>query len=241
MIKGVDFPFKWLARVAAFIRIAKSSSETQNFGNGVAQVNTRRIGILAYGSLIDYPGVEIDAFIRERIDGVETPFPVEFARTSRTRGGAPTLVPVDDGGTRVRGVILVLESNLKISQAKDLLWRRETGNVGTDKKYNPPSNPGPNRVIVEEIRNLAGVDTVLYTKIGANIKIRTADHLADLAICSARGSAGDEKKDGIHYLLNALNQGTRTALSSEYEKAILEKTEAKSLAEAYQKIRFGDA
>jgi len=50
------------------------------------------IGILAYGSLIIDPGPEIGPLIVRRITTV-TPFVVEYARLSRTRGGAPTLVP----------------------------------------------------------------------------------------------------------------------------------------------------
>lgn len=78
-----------------------------------------------------------------------------------------------------------------MSDAKDLIWRRETRNEDTNEKYSPPSNPGPNHVMVEEISSLGGIDNVLYTKIGSNIKLLTPEHLADLAICSARGKAGD--------------------------------------------------
>ena len=51
------------------------------------------IGILAYGSLIDDPGREIEPLIIRRLKGVETPFQIEFARSSSTRDGAPTLIP----------------------------------------------------------------------------------------------------------------------------------------------------
>jgi len=54
------------------------------------------IGILAYGSLIEEPGKEIEPLIRERRKGIKTPFSIEFARSSSTRDGAPTLVPVED-------------------------------------------------------------------------------------------------------------------------------------------------
>src|SRR5262249_52648561 len=50
------------------------------------------IGILAYGSLINDPGVEIEPLIVERIS-TRTPFPVEYARLSKSRGGGPTVVP----------------------------------------------------------------------------------------------------------------------------------------------------
>ena len=59
------------------------------------------IAILAFGSLIEDPGEEIGPLIRDRVEGVRTPFSIEFARRSRTRGGGPTLIPVDDGGSRL--------------------------------------------------------------------------------------------------------------------------------------------
>ena len=56
------------------------------------------IGILAFGSLINSPGAEIEAALIGRKLNVCTPFGVEFARSSIGRGGAPTLVPVQQGG-----------------------------------------------------------------------------------------------------------------------------------------------
>ena len=55
----------------------------------------KKIAILAYGSLIDEPGEELENCIVNRLGPILTPFKVEYARSSRTRGGAPTLVPVD--------------------------------------------------------------------------------------------------------------------------------------------------
>ncbi len=52
------------------------------------------VGLLAYGSLQSDPGPELSPLIERRITDVLTPFAVEFARSSRTRAGAPTLVPV---------------------------------------------------------------------------------------------------------------------------------------------------
>ena len=56
------------------------------------------IGVLAYGSLITDPGSELVAITLAVTKDVLTPFSVEFARKSRKRCGAPTLVPVDHGG-----------------------------------------------------------------------------------------------------------------------------------------------
>src|SRR5262245_2721976 len=70
------------------------------------------VGILAYGSLIEDPGQEIAA-AKARIEpNVETPFKVEFARTSSTRAGAPTLVPVMTGGGHVPAQIIVLKNTI---------------------------------------------------------------------------------------------------------------------------------
>jgi len=63
---------------------------------------TAELGILAFGSLIDRPGWEIEQAIVTRKSGIRTPFSVEFARSSRTRAGAPTLVPVEAGGLITR-------------------------------------------------------------------------------------------------------------------------------------------
>jgi cation transport regulator ChaC len=194
------------------------------------------IGILAYGSLVWDPGRELGPLIRERI-GVTSPFSVEFARSSSSRDGAPTLVRVDTGGAPVRGVILVLDSTVDVARAKDFLWRREKRNQCSDKRYSPRAKPGPNDVVPELLpTSLGGVETVLYTRIGANIDNRTPEHLADLAICSARGKASAERKDGISYLICAKKHGIRTPLMQDYEAAILRKAKAQTLDEAYDKI-----
>ena len=50
----------------------------------------RTVGILAYGSLIDEPGEEIDSATLAVNGPVLTPFKVEFARKSTTRASAPS-------------------------------------------------------------------------------------------------------------------------------------------------------
>jgi len=70
----------------------------------------KTVGILAYGSLIDEPGPEIsEAAIGTKHD-VLTPFRIEFARKSNSRGGAPTLVPVAEGGNHVCSRIFLLDT-----------------------------------------------------------------------------------------------------------------------------------
>jgi hypothetical protein len=54
---------------------------------------TAKLGILAFGSLIDHPGWEIEEAIVERHGGICTPFAVEFARKSRTRSGGTDTCP----------------------------------------------------------------------------------------------------------------------------------------------------
>ena len=50
-------------------------------------------------------------------------------------------------------------------------------------------------------KDFMGVENVLYTKIASNIKIDfNSDDLADLAIKSILMDAGKEKRDGIRYL-----------------------------------------
>lgn len=198
---------------------------------------TSRIGILAYGSLIDDPGKELSPLICDRILSITTPFAVEFARSSSSRGGAPTLIPTEDDGAQVLGVILVLCQQVDVQRAEDLVWRRETRNECSNMHYSRPVNPGPNSVIVERLRNLANVETLLFTKIRANIKDRTPEYLADLAIYSARREAGAKRMDGISYLISVKKQGIRTPLMKDYEANIIQKIGVKSLEEAYHKIR----
>ncbi len=184
---------------------------------------TRKIGILAYGSLIDDPGDELSRAISQRIEDVLTPFPVEFARKSASRGDAPTLVP-HANGTRVHATILVLNSSTR--HASDMVGRCSD----TSLRYPGPRPNNANAVQVECISKLGGVDTVLYTCISANVVPLTAERLADLAIASvAKAPRG---LDGISYLIAAKGNGIITALSPTYEAEILHRTSSYDLATA---------
>jgi cation transport regulator ChaC len=195
---------------------------------------TATIGILAYGSLIDQPGPEIaEATVRTLTDGIMTPFRIEFARTSQTRAGAPTLVPFDTGGARVSARIFVL--NVSEREAADRLWRREINAVGSGRKYRAKDHPGPNDVIVQRSHAFPEVGTVLYTKIGANIETLTAERLAKLAIESAKKLR--DGRDGISYLINAKRNGIKTPLSDAYEQEILRATQTTSLRDALDTVR----
>lgn len=196
-----------------------------------------RVGILAYGSLIEEPGKEIEPLICERKKRIKTPFIIEFARSSSTRDGAPTVVPVESGGGRVHAIIFVLDADVNLEKAQDLLWRRETQNECTDKHYTPPSAPNPNRVVVETLDNFAGLDVVLYTKFGANITDPCAAKLTDLAIKSAKAEAGRSEKDGISYLLSVKRQAISTPLMQGYENEILWKSGTLNLEDALARCR----
>jgi hypothetical protein len=193
------------------------------------------IGILAYGSLIDEPGDDLDAVIVRRIYDVETPFKVEFARSSQKRGGGPTLVPVEEGGAKVDAALLILDSEVPLLHAKTLLWWREKG----EKKgiYTHPKNPRLNQVVVECLDQFAGLDTVLYARIGANIDTLDPHELAKLAINSVNSEEGADGNDGISYLINAKNNHIVTPLMEGYEKRILELTSTTSLEDALKRVR----
>lgn len=191
------------------------------------------IGILAYGSLMVNSGKEIQS----RIDNIKdalTPFKVEFARKSKTRNYAPTLIPVKEGGAKVRAKILVLKEEVSLEEAKDMLYRRETHEIYNKKKYSRPAHPNPNEVFINEIEDFHGVKIVLYTEIGKNINNPTPKKLAELAIESACSTAGKKREDGIRYLIDAKFNGIKTPFMPEYEKEILKQTNTKSLHQAWE-------
>ena len=189
------------------------------------------VGILAYGSLIDDPGPEIEPHITRRIS-CRTPFKVEFARASRTRTGGPTLVPYAEG-SQVAAQILVVDLSPK--EATDRLYRRERRKFDPDVFYIPPKVITSNTVVVESLRPFEGIETVLYTRIAANIEGLTATELAKHAVDSAR--ARQDSCDGISYLMNAKRYGIQTTLSPEYEKEILRLTGTDCLEAALDRTR----
>lgn len=190
------------------------------------------IGILAYGSLIEYPGVEIKPVIQKWIEGVKTPFKIEFARTSSTRGGAPTVVPVEVGGSQVLAKIIVLKETVTLKEAEDLLWRRETRNECSAEHYSLSPIPSPNKMVVEHLKNFEGIETVIYTGLGANINDLSAKTLVSLAIKSAKSNAGAKGMDGISYLMALKRQKITTPLMADYENGILQELNVRSLEEA---------
>lgn len=195
------------------------------------------LGILAYGSLIEDPGIELSPLVVERRPAIETPFQIEFARSSSSRCGAPTVIPMEDCGSRVMATILVLKAGVTLQQAEDLLWRRETRNERSRKHYARPASPNPNQVIVENLKDFHGIDFVLYTRIGSNIKDLSPARLAEMAIGSARDKAGKDGTDGISYLISLKCAGISTPLMPLYESEILRLLNAASLEAALGKCR----
>ncbi len=190
------------------------------------------IGILAYGSLIPNPGAEIGPVTVRRIDGVETPFRVEFSRSSRVRDGAPTLVPVDRGGARVTGVVLVLHDSVTESTAQDMLYRRERNRVGSGDRYADVDPADPDSAFLGRLDGFAGLNVVFHAALRANIEEPTPELLARLAIASAAAPSGAMDRDGIRYLMDAVQSGIVTPLMPEYEKGILRRTGGRDLEEA---------
>lgn len=194
-----------------------------------AKVNLR-IGILAYGSLITDPGEELERVTIATIRDVLTPFAVEYARSSRGREGAPTLVPVVSGGTRVKAWIYEVDADVKT--ACDILYRREINAVDSGKAYTPPEPGDLNRVAIERHVGLGGLHVVLSTKLAQNITPLTSERLAELAIKSARKLK--DGRDGISYLMNATRNGIETPLSAAYANEIMRMLGVADLAQAVE-------
>jgi hypothetical protein len=197
-----------------------------------------KIGILGFGSLIADPGEELSNATEGRQD-METPFAIEFGRSSNTRGGAPTLVPVKAGGAKAKAVVFVLKGSISEQEASNILWRREIRQVGSGRSYKRPAKPGPNSVLVEASTNLMGLDKILYTDFADSGKLLspTAAQLAGMAIGSARNPEVKEGMDGISYLLAAKKAGIKTPLSADYENEILRLSNTDSLEHALAKLR----
>jgi hypothetical protein len=207
---------------------------------GTAPLATRhQVGIFGFGSLIADPGEELAQATVAKIEA-ETPFAIEYAHSStHTRGGAPTLVPVKSGGAKVKATIFVLNDSISEHEAANILWRRETRQIGSGKQYKKPANPSPNSVLVAAVKNYKGLDSVLYTDFAESGKLvnPTAEQLAELAVASARNGEVPAGMDGISYLQSAEKAGIITPLTADYEREILRLTGASSLDDALRKTR----
>jgi len=198
-----------------------------------AYIMRNEVGILAYGSLLSDPGAELAPLIEQRIGGMLTPFAVEFARSSRTRAGAPTLVPVPDGrGAHVQAQVLVLKPDANVAIGKTLLYRREIHKPGdTDVVYDEAvQSTRRDAVQVRDLRDFAGLPVVLYTDLKPNIRVVLArktppevkaGELARLAVASVTAETYAAGTDGIRYLADALANGIETPLTPHYRAAVL--------------------
>jgi hypothetical protein len=189
------------------------------------------VGIVAFGSIVDEPGPELEAVTVRRVS-VQTPFAVEFARSSRTRDGGPTLVPVNEGGAAVGAVVLVLDDSIGETKARWLLYRRETRRTSESEGSGPPPVGW-----IAAVERFGGVETCIYTALPANIDPLTVARLAQLAVDSAVARAGATRRDGISYLEQQKERGLSTPLMPGYEVAILARTDARDLSEAWAKGR----
>jgi hypothetical protein len=212
------------------------STNAGGAGTRTADANAQgkpRYGIFGFGSLIGDPGQELtDATDSRR--PLETPFSVEYGRSSNTRGGAPTLVPVATGGAKVKATVFVLKPSISEQEAKNILYRRELHQVGSGRAYDSSAHPGKNSIVIAAWPQLIGLERIFYTDFGDAGKLvnPTPALLAQLAVASARNRDVPEGNDGISYLINAKKTGIVTPLSAAYEKEILKLTGADSLEKA---------
>jgi len=207
------------------------------------------IGILAYGSLIADPGWEIKRRRVDTLPNILTPFPVEYARKSSTRAGAPTLARVpQDCGKPVNAAILVMKKYSHKEAIRNYLYRRELHAVGDRSKvYDHEAQMNKrNAMLIESLLDFQGLEVVYYTLFPPNFtEILEPDRtmqekarlLAQAAIDSLIADTYSKNLDGIQYLLDNLEAGIETPLSWPYKAAILEMTEnARDLAEARLRI-----
>lgn len=208
--------------------LTKADDSGERMGNG----GQPDLAILAFGSLVSNPGLEITEVVSHPLDGLTTPFDVEYARSSSTRGGAPTLVPVASGGCPVRATAFVIEPGIGLEEVRDRLYRREINRVGADRSYSHTDTPEPGHVWLPTTDQVARVGLAVYTALEDNIPLekRTPGHLASLSVGSV--ALADPGRDGISYLEANLAAGIVTPLSHDYEAAILERTGTETLAAA---------
>lgn len=197
--------------------------------------NSQKIGILAFGSLIDAPGEELQNVIVERKEGVITPFNIEYGRKSSKRGNAPTLIPVSNGGQKVKATLLILKEELTLDEVKNRLYRRETNNVGKNGTYTERKNPTPNQLVIQEHTDINDVQVYLTANYECNLTEITPEILADLAIESFKSNEVEKGRDGISYLKNNIDNKIITPLTEEYRNTILKKMKAKNLEEIIER------
>ena len=170
-----------------------------------------RIGIYGYGSLLTDAGADIAPRIVQRLSFL-SPWPIEYARSSRAWGDGPTLV-IHHGGKPLRGEILVLDvTSDHLREVRG--WLRE-------REHNPPAR------CIKQMR-MGALETVLYCALEDNIEKEslTPRLLASLAIASVREKP---EKNGIRYLRQNIERNLITPLTHAYRDEILRHCGAKDL------------
>ena len=173
------------------------------------------VGILAFGSMAGEPGAELAGAVTRRI-AVQTPFAVEFARSSRTRDGAPTLVPVREGGAHVPQRSL---SSMTLSP-----WpRRVPCSTGGRPDASTTGVPGPGRLD----HRAGGLRGNQHLPVHRSPAEYPAAHRgqARRARGAQRGRPGRRRAARRHlYLQQQKRRGLVTPLMPAYEEAVLERT-----------------
>jgi len=138
-------------------------------------------------------------------------------------------------GTPVAAEILVLDDSVTVDDARGMLWRRERRKVGSGERY--VEGTSPHSVLVRQFNEDPRVSTVLYTDFhdAGKIPNPTAGELTEHAIHSVEVAA--EGKDGITYLMNAINCGIETPLTRAYRDEILGQTNTQTLEEALRTLK----
>jgi hypothetical protein len=173
-------------------------------------------GILAFGSLIWEPGELVSL---EKVGEVicTTPWPVEFGRSSRRRGWAPTLVKVRRG-LKVRARVLLYRDDPDHVEAT--LAKREGINLAKrPKDIKACLVPG------------VSVKPIWYSGLAPNITRPSPHCLARLAIASVKPCP---EGNGIRYLRECLKLSIRTSMTQAYRDEILRITGQTNLEEAEQ-------
>jgi hypothetical protein len=193
------------------------------------------IGLFAYGSLITHPGHEIESVLDHVIPDVMTPFPVEYARRSQSRAGAPTLVPVPTGcGASVKAVVLVLKQYTRKKKAQNFLYRRELHQEGDLEVIYDDQVQRQKRdaMVIETMKNQFGLSVIYYTALKPNFteildtkltQEQKAELLVRAAIDSVTQGTYAKEMDGLQYLADNIEAGVVTVLTEVYAQAILSK------------------
>lgn len=183
--------------------------------------STQHITILAYGSLIWDPGNEIKQHTIAVIDCF-TPFNIEYAQISGTRGSAPTLTKVEGFGGKTRAKLFVLDYHNNPKEKKrvySLVCKRE--GIENEKPWDGYGDP-PAPIFREDILEYS---TVFYCafKIKKDIesivkKGLLVKKLVEWAKKSVKECAksGKIEKNGVRYLINCYKAGIITPLTEAY-------------------------